>query len=140
MACFKLLYKSEVESNDMMLTDVEKILQENEIDGRLKNILLLAVSEAFTNALIHGNQSQPEKIIKLILTINENELSADIIDEGKGGLDKIRNKKPSQLLDHSGRGVDLIKHYATNADFQEINGGGLKVSLIFSRNKKKTTI
>ena len=79
-----------------------------------------------------------DKIIIVIIDIKENSISADIIDKGQGGLENIRNKKPTTLVDECGRGIDLITYYSTSVNFEELPTGGLKVSIEFDRKESKT--
>lgn len=140
MAKYEIKYKSIIASEDKMMADLEEILDENTVCGSLKHKFKIAVSEAFTNALLHGNKLEEDKIIILIININDSVLSADIIDQGQEGLEKIRNKKPATLISESGRGIDLIAHFAAKFDYEEISTGGLKVSIKFNRIERKTII
>jgi anti-sigma regulatory factor (Ser/Thr protein kinase) len=119
-----------------MLDELATVLHINSIPEDLQNWFMLAVSEAFTNALVHGNKLNPHKAIKLALNINKGLLTADIIDEGQGGLAKIRRRQPAAVLSEGGRGVDLMRHYASVVRFAETEGGGLKVSLRFDQMKE----
>ena len=128
-------YQSNPESSEQMLDDLNDLLDIREISPQEKYSFLLAISEAFTNAIIHGNRCNPEKSVKLTVSVNENELSADIEDEGQGGLKKINKRQPSEPFDESGRGIDLIEHYSTAVGYSESSAGGLKVSIKVLRQK-----
>jgi serine/threonine-protein kinase RsbW len=136
MPTYEFTYSSTVASEDKMLNELSTVLQANGIPEDMQNWFMLAVSEAFTNALVHGNRRNPQKTIKLVLFINNNLLTADIIDEGQGGMAKIKRRKPPTMLSEGGRGVDLMRHYASVVRFTETEGGGLKVSLQFDQMKK----
>lgn len=136
MPNYEFTYRSILRSETQMLMDLINVLEENQVVGAVKHGLMVAVSEAFTNALIHGNRLDPEKEIKLVITINKSEICADIIDQGTGALDRIKNKRPSTLLAENGRGLDLIRHYASSMTLQEVAKGGLKISVKFSRDEK----
>ena len=43
-----------------------------------------AVSEAVTNAIIHGYEQDKNKFVNVSASLNENELSITVIDEGVG--------------------------------------------------------
>lgn len=137
MPAYEFTYPSVAASEEKMLDDLLAVLQTNVVPKSLLNQFTLAISEAFTNALVHGNEYDPNKVIKLVLDINGNCLTADIIDEGQGGLAKIKRRKPSTMLSEGGRGVDLMKYYASVVRFTETEGGGLKVSLRFEQIKEK---
>ncbi len=136
MPKYEFTYSSAVTSEDKMLDELATVLHINGIPESLQNWFMLAVSEAFTNALIHGNKLNPHKAIKLALNINDGLLTADIIDEGQGGLAKIKRRQPPTVLSEGGRGVDLMRHYASVVRFTETEGGSLKVSLRFDQMKE----
>lgn len=138
MPSYQFTYPSTVETADVVLDDLNQITSENSLEETLSRALSLAVSEAFTNAVIHGNRQNPDKTINLRVQVNDKQVTADIIDEGEGGVERINSKTPSSLLDESGRGIDLIRYYADSSDFEETSSGGLKVSIIFRRKTKIT--
>ncbi|MFH1374469.1 MAG: ATP-binding protein [bacterium] len=140
MPHYEHTYPSVSDSEDQMLDEVMVILETNRITDELRNHILLAVSEAFTNALVHGNRRDPHKEIKLILHINENDLSADIIDQGQDGLERIENRQPASVLSEGGRGVDIMQHYAADLRFTETPDSGLKVTLKFELTETKENI
>ena len=139
MPGYQLEYQSVSESEEKMLDDVVGILTEHNIDGELRQAFILTVSEAFTNALTHGNDYDPDKFIKISIYINHNSLTADIIDEGRGGLKKVFEKSPPTLLSEHGRGVDLMRHYSSAVRFQMTPDGGLQVTVAFDMKKSKVT-
>lgn len=139
MGCYSLKYSSVLESEAQMSATVEQLLDDHGVAASTKRKFLLSLSEAFTNALVHGNGLDAKKQIIVRIEINDNSISADIIDEGKGGLEKINKRNQPALLAESGRGVDLIRHYCTMSDFVEISTGGLKVTLVLEHSKEKIT-
>ena len=133
MALYELKYPSVPESEGVMLEAVKCLLSDNGVSGRELYNFLLVVSEGFTNALLHGNRNQPEKEIRVNIGININTLFADIFDQGQGGLEKIKNKCPSNLLSEGGRGINIMRYYATSVEFGETSDGGLKVTIKLDR-------
>lgn len=118
--------------------DLCLFLDQSDIGLRTRQQFLLIVSEAFTNALIHGNKSDPAKKIKVHIHINSKALFADIIDQGLEGLTRIRNKRSADLLAESGRGIDLMKHYCDKVKFMETRESGLKVRLRIQQAEKES--
>lgn len=139
MTDFRFIYPSLPEMADQALDDLLQVLGEYSVEEDLVRGLSLTVSEAFTNAAIHGNCGSPDRKVHMILHVRENEVVADIIDHGKGGMEQIDSRKPATEMDEGGRGVDLIRHYADSSHFAETEDGGLKVSIVFSRKRQKTT-
>lgn len=126
-------YESEPKSFHLVVDDVNRILDKAGVSQTERYPFVLAISEALTNAVIHGNRRDPAKKVFVTVTVNEKLLSADIIDEGQGGLDRIRQRKPSTPKDEGGRGIDLIEHYATSVGYVQIPAGGLKVEIRIER-------
>jgi serine/threonine-protein kinase RsbW len=72
--------------------------------------LFVALDEAFVNAVKHGNQNDPRKLVRITAELSAKEARFTIEDEGKGF--KLRElpdpRDPSNLFKTSGRGVLLI--------------------------------
>ena len=136
MPTYEFAYSSTVASEEKMLDDLAAVLQANSTPEDLRNRFMLAVSEAFINALVHGNERNPRKTIKLLISVNDWLLTADIIDEGQAGLARIERRRSASVLSEAGRGVDLMRHCASAVRFTETESGGLKVSLRFDQTKE----
>lgn len=138
MSEYQHTYPSADESVDKMMDDVIKLLKQHKISPKLVHEVTLCLSEAFTNAFVHGNRRDPNKIITVRLQLNENEIKADVIDQGKGALKKLKARKPSTLLAEGGRGLEFIEHFADSADYRETEDGGLKVTIVFRSVTKES--
>jgi len=95
--------------------------------------ILVALTEAVNNAIYHGNQADPEKLIDICFKSKKNEVSFIIKDEGKGfdftSLPDPTN--PENIEKPHGRGVFLMRNLADKVEFEE---SGSKVVLTFSVN------
>lgn len=111
------------------------LLERHRVELSSARRFMLAVSEAFNNALVHGNKCDPTKSINVVLIINDADLRADITDQGHGGLEQIDRRGPAGLLDEGGRGVDLIRYCASEATFTKTDGGSVKVSIRVERER-----
>lgn len=136
MAAFNRQYPSTLDAGNLALDDLLEWMAAHELEGAPARALSLAVSEAFTNAVVHGNGMDPNKLVYLKLDINESRIRADILDEGQGGVRQIESRQPSGELDEGGRGIDLINVYADTFRFTELEAGGLQVTIEFKRDKK----
>jgi serine/threonine-protein kinase RsbW len=83
--------------------------------------LRLALDEALSNAIKHGNANNPTKKVFVDFTIDHNHIEISICDEGPGF-------KPEALPDPTaeenlelpnGRGVMLIKAYMTSVSYND---------------------
>lgn len=137
MASYLFTYPSRREANETALDDLGRCLDEGKVEGALRHAISLCVSEAFTNAIVHGNGENPAKMVSLRIEVNERQVIADIIDQGSGGMRRIGSKKPAAVQDEGGRGIDLIRHFADACDFAETESGALQVTIHFQRSDKK---
>lgn len=116
---------------------VDKLRSWAGFNKELYDNILLVLSEAVANALVHGNKRDPEKKVKVTARLNRGELlKIDIKDEGEGfdpsGLpDPLEDEN---LLKAGGRGVFIIKQYAEHAEYSE---DGTRLTLHFLLGDKK---
>ncbi|HRZ28477.1 MAG TPA: ATP-binding protein [Spirochaetota bacterium] len=86
--------------------------------------ILLAVDEALTNAMEHGNKWDPKKKILIEIFQNTTSINIKITDEGEGftfpSEDKTNRLKPR------GYGLHLIKQFSTATWNQKGNSVNLK--------------
>ena len=124
-----------------MYDDVKAFLIDKALNDRLINNIMLSVSEAFTNALLHGNQSDPDKYIHISITTNNNEITADITDEGSGEAVNLCCDNKVDLWQEGGRGMMLIKRMSREVTFgKSVKTGGIQVSIKFDRNRYSNKI
>jgi serine/threonine-protein kinase RsbW len=83
------------------------------------NGLMLSVTEATTNAIIHANKSDINKKVLIDVYINKGILTVVVKDEGKGfDPSKIPDPTaPENLLKDSGRGLYLMRVYMDALDY-----------------------
>jgi anti-anti-sigma factor len=79
--------------------------------------ILLVLREALNNAVIHGNQELPEKIVQLSLAGEPGALAIQVKDQGSGFDWKTALNKPVSCDRPSGRGLAILKHYLKNLTF-----------------------
>lgn len=82
--------------------------------------LKLILSEAITNAFIHGNNSNKSKPILVRWEMNDKFVNITVKDSGKklGDL-VINNDLEEGILSESGRGLNIISLYADEVKFGE---------------------
>ncbi|MDR9415314.1 MAG: ATP-binding protein [Gracilimonas sp.] len=93
--------------------------------------LMLGVSEAATNGILHGNKLDASKTVVVNTYIDDNKLIFETTDEGDGfDPDEIPDPLAEEnLLKTSGRGVFLMKEYADDVKYSE---GGTRLTLTFN--------
>jgi len=116
-------YSVEIESDPNNLITVEEFVNYFATDLNVNPEklpgLLLSVTEAVTNAIIHANKSNREKLVKISASKENNQLIVCIKDEGRG-FDPSTIPDPTEpenLLKDSGRGLYLMRIYMDELKF-----------------------
>ena len=110
-------YALEIKSDPANLIIVEEFVNHFTEDLNLsedkKSDLLLAITEATTNAIIHANKSDTSKKVNLNVAVSGDQIKISIKDEGKGfDPGKVPNPTdPENLMKDSGRGLYLMRIY-----------------------------
>lgn len=127
-------YNVEIESDPNNLITVEEFVNYfckdiNLTDDQLANVLL-AVTEATTNAIIHANKCDQSKMVTIDVKVNETKLVVKIKDEGEGfdPADIPDPTEPENLLNESGRGVYLMRVYMDNVEYN-LTPSGMEIIL-----------
>ncbi len=95
-------------------------------------LFIVVVTEALSNAILHGNKQDPQKLVRLHFYTHPDPptLIVKVRDEGEG-FDPASLPDPTtegNLLQESGRGVFLMRNLADAVEFKE---GGRCVELHF---------
>jgi serine/threonine-protein kinase RsbW len=95
----------------------------------------LALEEAFTNAIKHGNKMDPSKEIKVEYAIMPDKVDISITDEGNGfNSGKLPDPRiGDNLYKINGRGLFLIHSYMNEVDFNE---AGNRIHMIKYKDDK----
>ena len=90
---------------------VTEVLKETGFSEDIQEQINLAVIEAGTNAIKHGNKEDPSKKATVEFTVTEDELGIVIKDEGEGFTrqEVADPLDPENLLKSSGRGLFLME-------------------------------
>jgi len=117
------IYHLEIESNPRNLITVEEFVNYFAVDLNVNPDkipgLLLSVTEASTNAIIHANKSDETKLVTIDVTKQDNQLIIRVKDQGKG-FDPAKIPDPTEtdnLLKDSGRGIYLMRVYMDDLKF-----------------------
>lgn len=99
-------------------------------DEQFGNIML-SLSEAVTNAILHGNKEDDSKKVYVTANRDGETLEISIRDEGKGfDPESLPNPLDDEnLLKEGGRGVYLIRQFSDEVRFSE---GGRKITVQFN--------
>lgn len=87
--------------------------------------LNLALTEALTNAIEHGNSSDPDQTIRIAIQVSQDQLCIKVYDQGQGfDLDSVASPDADHLSER-GRGVFLIKTLMDSVCYKRTNGGNV---------------
>ncbi|MGB1102921.1 MAG: ATP-binding protein [Crocinitomicaceae bacterium] len=128
------MHKLEIGSDLKFMPDVEGLIDnvcsDYELNEDHYGNILIAVTEAVNNAIIHGNLNDEDKKVKLEVVKNNDQVVFTIIDEGKGfDFTNLPDPTaPENIEKPDGRGIFLMKNLSDDVSF-ELNGS--KVSITF---------
>jgi serine/threonine-protein kinase RsbW len=130
-------YSLEIESNPNNLLTVEEFVnyfaKDIGIDEARMNGLMLSVTEATTNAIIHANKCDAAKLVKIDVKVENGKVIITVKDEGVG-FDPLQVPDPTEpenLLKDSGRGVYLMRFYMDDLKYN-ITPSGTETILILN--------
>ncbi|WBM76261.1 MULTISPECIES: ATP-binding protein [Saprospira] len=110
---------------------VNQVLQQYELDELLFGNILITLTEAVSNAILHGNQAKAHKKVHIASAIQQNCITFTVEDEGPG-FDPAQLPDPTapeNLMTPGGRGVFLMQNLSDHVDFKE---GGRMIELQFN--------
>ena len=131
-----------LESTPSAIVEVcKRILSKLKANGFSKEDVFavhLALQEAFTNAITHGNEMSPDKEVKIDYSVGLDKFEVSMTDEGEG-FDPAAVPDPrygENLYKPAGRGLLLMRSYM---DVVEFNEGGNSVYMARYRGKPQLT-
>lgn len=98
---------------------VEKLVSRYKICPNTKSSILISLTEAVTNAIVHGNRADESKTVQVRLNKQKDRLSFRVSDEGNGFDYKNLPDPtaPENILKCGGRGVFLMHQLSDGVRF-----------------------
>lgn len=125
---YRLSLKSSFTESEKIPGFVESIQKKAGLEDEASGKLMLLLSEAVTNAIVHGNKEDPSKAVKVFVTIEPEAIISTVVDEGEG-FDPNRDVPDplaeENLLKDSGRGVFLLNEMSDLVEYFD-DGRGIK--------------
>ncbi|HKZ79275.1 MAG TPA: ATP-binding protein [Pyrinomonadaceae bacterium] len=92
----------------------------------------MAVREAVTNAIVHGNRLDEKKFVEVILKTSPETLEILVHDQGTGfNPDEVPDPTEEEnILKTSGRGIFFMRNFMDIVDWSIHSGGGTTVRMI----------
>ncbi|MHC4415852.1 MAG: ATP-binding protein [Planctomycetota bacterium] len=94
-------------------------MAERGFDGSSRFAVRLAVEEALSNAIQHGNRNDPAKTVKLEFVVEPSSVLIDVMDQGEG-FDPGTVPDPTRRENvdiPSGRGIVLMRSFMSEVEF-----------------------
>jgi serine/threonine-protein kinase RsbW len=133
---FRLTLPSTTRSIGRVEGFLAKVNKSNSLDEIQMNKVMISLTEAVNNAIIHGNKSNPAKKVRLACEIHPGGMMFIVRDEGRGfNPDKVKNPlKKENLMKESGRGIFLMRTLMDKVEFHH-GAEGSRVDLWLDLNK-----
>src|SRR5512141_1615594 len=128
------VFQLTIGSNPKQIMRVESFLKRVNrslhLDEILFHKLMISLTEAVNNAIIHGNRSHAEKKVMVTCEILPGWLVIMVDDQGRGFKpDQVGNPlKKENLLKESGRGIFLMRTLMDRVEFEH-TAHGMQVRL-----------
>lgn len=115
---------------------VEKLAHKLRIAPDTYGNILVSVTEAVNNAIIHGNKQDESKLVEVRSTTRNGLLAISVKDEGKGFdfLNVPDPTSPDKVCECGGRGVYLMRQLSDCCRFQD-NGRTVEMEFRLLRQR-----
>ena len=133
-------YQKIVKSDPNLIPDVNEfifsILSPLTIESEILTNLNLAISEALSNAMVHGNKLDPNKVVVVTLDVFDSKIELSIKDSGQGfDPDEVPDPtRPENILKDSGRGIYIMNSFIDDV-FYNFSNEGTELKLILQIKK-----
>jgi serine/threonine-protein kinase RsbW len=133
---FRITLRSIPRSIRRVETYLEKINATVHLNEIQMHKVMVSLTEAVNNAIIHGNKSDPEKKVAVRCEVLPGWLLFIVEDHGRGfKLDQVKNPlKEENLMRESGRGIFLMRTLMDKVEY-EVTNTGTQVKLWLDTNK-----
>lgn len=130
MKSIKISIPSLIENIKIIESFIDNAKENFEINDDIYGNIMISVTECISNAIVHGNQNDKNKLVHLELCMEDGQLKFIIEDEGEGfDLSLLADPtEPENIEKTGGRGIFLIRHLSDDVKFEE---GGKRMILSF---------
>lgn len=127
-----LTFNADLSNVSLVEEQIDNVCAQIGLDDDLYGNVLIAVTEAVNNAILHGAPNGSDKEVRFEVSLNEKEIRFSVSDDGPGfdytGLPDPT--APENLEKEFGRGVFLMRSLADEVEYNE---SGNKVDIVFFR-------
>lgn len=127
----ELRLPSRVEAVDEAASAVAGVVSRSGISEDVAFGIDMAVREAITNAVVHGNKLDETKVVAIDVKSSPDSLEISVHDQGQG-FDPETISDPTNeenILKTSGRGIFFMRNFMDEVDWSVHPGGGTTVRM-----------
>jgi len=126
----QLKISSRIENISVVENLIDELSEKYKIGTEVYGNILIAIVEAVTNCIIHGNKLDASKSVYVSYSFNEDHIQFNVRDEGEGFnyKDVPDPTQPVNVEKPHGRGIFLMMHLSDELDF---NTEGTEVIMRF---------
>jgi serine/threonine-protein kinase RsbW len=127
---------SSIDVLDHVQQVAEDVCRRVGLDEERQHWTSMAVRECVINAIMHGNKSNPEKMVFIDFRVEEHGPEKDLVvtvrDQGEGfEPSEITHPLAAEnILNTSGRGIFLVRQFMDDVTFQRTRDGGTEVRML----------
>jgi serine/threonine-protein kinase RsbW len=128
--------RTNIQLVERFLLDIDRLVG---LGDDVLDRVMISVTEVVNNAIIHGNRSDPGRMVHLLCICFQDRVEFTVQDEG-GGFDPDALPDPREernLLREGGRGILIIRAMMDEVSFQR-NEQGMRVFLMARRMRRDT--
>ena len=128
----RLVLPSHIEAVGDAATAMTDFVQSCGIGEEAAFAIVMAVREAVTNAMVHGNQEDETRSVEVIFNCLGNALEVEVRDQGEG-FDPTSvpdPTDPANILKTSGRGIFLMRSFMDEVEWFARPEGGTTVRMV----------
>ena len=131
----ELSLPSRIDAVDGAASAVAEFISRSGISEEAAFRIDMAVREAVTNAVIHGNRQEESKSVELTLKSSPDAIEISVHDQGQGfNPEEVPDPtKEENLLKSSGRGIFFMRNFMDEVDWSIRPNGGTTVRLVKRR-------
>lgn len=120
-----MVIESRVDNLRLVEKEIDELIKGYALDTEDYGKILIGTVEAVNNAIVHGNKSDPAKLVTIQFYLADNKLQVQVQDEGPGfDYSNIPDPTaPENIENLHGRGIFLMRKLADKVEFR--NEGAL---------------
>ena len=124
----EITFASKIDNIAQVETFLEEISAEHKFGDEIYGNILVAILEAVNNAILHGNLFDQTKSVTVSFSIENNQYTFRITDEGEGfDYETIPDPTMAENIENPhGRGVFLMRHLADSVEYSN-NGSTVEI-------------